>query len=105
MTSRGPETRPLWRGRALAVLGIVLVAFSLRSAVASLSPVVDHVARDFPMPSAVGGLIGTAPPVGFALLRLRREPFEADRMKVDYTEDLWNSGAAPPATERQFALL
>jgi len=34
-----------------------------------------------------------------------RLPVDADRMKVDYTEDLWNSGAAPPATERQFALL
>ena len=33
--------RPLWRGRVLAVLGILLCAFSLRSAVASLSPVVD----------------------------------------------------------------
>jgi len=70
VTSRGPEVRPLWRGRTLAVLGIVLVAFSLRSAVASLSPVVDHVARDFPMPSAVVGLIGTAPPVCFALFGL-----------------------------------
>lgn len=67
---RNSEVRPLWRGRALAVLGIVLVAFSLRSAVASLSPVVDHVARDFPMPSAVVGLIGTAPPVCFALFGL-----------------------------------
>ncbi len=63
-------SRPLWRGRALAVLGIVLVAFSLRSAVASLSPVVDHIARDFPMPAAVVGLIGTAPPVCFALFGL-----------------------------------
>ncbi|MGN7860709.1 MFS transporter [Microbacterium sp. 22303] len=52
------------------MLGIVLVAFSLRSAVASLSPVVDHVARDFPMPAAVVGLIGTAPPVCFALFGL-----------------------------------
>ncbi|MCE4027509.1 MFS transporter [Microbacterium sp. Au-Mic1] len=70
MTAGGPEVRPLWRGRILAVLGIVLVAFSLRSAVASLSPVVDHVARDFPMPAAVVGLIGTAPPVCFALFGL-----------------------------------
>ena len=70
MTAGGPEVRPLWRGRVLAVLGIVLVAFSLRSAVASLSPVVDHVARDFPMPAAVVGLIGTAPPVCFALFGL-----------------------------------
>ncbi|MFB7844220.1 CynX/NimT family MFS transporter [Microbacterium sp. NPDC056052] len=64
------NVRPLWRGRVLAVFGIVLVAFSLRSAVASLSPVVDHVARDFPMPAAVVGLIGTAPPVCFALFGL-----------------------------------
>jgi CP family cyanate transporter-like MFS transporter len=70
VTTGRPVARPLWRGRALAVLGIVLVAFSLRSAVASLSPVVDHIARDFPMPAAVVGLIGTAPPVCFALFGL-----------------------------------
>jgi len=61
---------PLWRGRALALLGIVLVAFSLRSAVASLSPVIDHVARDFPVSSVVAGLIGAAPPVCFAMFGL-----------------------------------
>ncbi|GAA4480555.1 MFS transporter [Microbacterium panaciterrae] len=70
MTTGGPVARPLWHGRTLAVLGIVLVAFSLRSAVASLSPVVDHIAREFPMPAAVVGLIGTAPPVCFALFGL-----------------------------------
>lgn len=62
--------RPLWEGRTLAILGIVLCAFSLRSAVASLSPVVDHIAADFPLPSAVVGLIGTAPPVCFAVFGL-----------------------------------
>ncbi|MBO0980944.1 CynX/NimT family MFS transporter [Microbacterium sp. SD291] len=62
--------RPLWQGRALALLGIVLVAFSLRSAVASLSPVIDHVAVDFPVSPAVVGLIGAAPPVCFALFGL-----------------------------------
>lgn len=61
---------PLWRGRALALLGIVLVAFSLRSAVASLSPVLDHVARDFSVSSVVVGLIGAAPPVCFAVFGL-----------------------------------
>ena len=34
-----------------------------------------------------------------------RPPFAPERMKVEPTEDLWNSGAPPPATERQFALL
>ncbi|WP_309064792.1 MFS transporter [Microbacterium sp.] len=66
--SKGPD--PLWRGRALAVLGILLCAFSLRSAVASLSPVIDHIAADFPLSSAVLGIIGTLPPVCFALFGL-----------------------------------
>ncbi|MBT2473016.1 MFS transporter [Microbacterium sp. ISL-103] len=62
--------QPLWRGRALALIGIVLVAFSLRSAVASLSPVIDHIAEDFAVSSVVVGLIGAAPPVCFALFGL-----------------------------------
>ena len=64
------NAKPLWRGRALAVLGIVLCAFSLRSAVASLSPLIDYIGADFTLPSAVIGLIGTAPPVCFAIFGL-----------------------------------
>lgn len=63
-------SRPLWQGRGLAFAGIVLVAFSLRSAVASLSPLIDHIARDFPVSSVVTGLIGAAPPVCFAVFGL-----------------------------------
>ncbi|WP_194411659.1 CynX/NimT family MFS transporter [Microbacterium cremeum] len=62
--------RPLWQGRTLAVVGIVLFAFSLRSAVASLSPLFDHIGADFALPAAVIGLIGTAPPVCFAIFGL-----------------------------------
>ncbi len=69
-------SRPLWQGRALALVGIVLVAFSLRSAVASLSPVLDHVAEDFPVSPVVVGLIGAAPPVCFALFGLLTPLFE-----------------------------
>ncbi len=61
------DARPLWRGRALALAGIVLLAFSLRTAVASLSPLLDHIAADFALPAVVVGLIGTAPPVCFAV--------------------------------------
>jgi MFS transporter, CP family, cyanate transporter len=64
------SSQPLWRGRALALIGIVLVAFSLRSAVASLSPVIDHIAEDFPVSPVVVGLIGAAPPVCFAVFGL-----------------------------------
>jgi CP family cyanate transporter-like MFS transporter len=60
-------SRPLWQGRALALVGIVLFAFSLRSAVASLSPVLGFIEADFPLPPAVIGLIGTVPPVCYAV--------------------------------------
>lgn len=68
MSSAAPP--PLWRGRTLALLGIVLFAFSLRSAVASLSPVIDHIDRDFSLSPAIVGLIGTAPPVCYAVFGL-----------------------------------
>ncbi|MFK3676900.1 CynX/NimT family MFS transporter [Microbacterium sp. NPDC090218] len=81
-----PGARPLWQGRALALVGIVLVAFSLRSAVASLSPVIDHVAEDFPVSPVVIGLIGAAPPVCFAifglLTPLLERRFGLERMAV-----------------------
>lgn len=63
-------TRALWRGRTLALLGIALFAFSLRSAVASLSPVLDHIGADYAVPAWIIGLIGTAPPVCFAVFGL-----------------------------------
>lgn len=62
--------RPLWHGRALALVGIVLFAFSLRSAVASLSPLFDHISAEYDVPAAVIGLIGTAPPVCYAVFGL-----------------------------------
>ena len=71
MAGRSPSlANGLWRGRTLAVLGILLCAFSLRSAVASLSPVIDHIAVDFALSPTVLGLIGTAPPVCFAIFGL-----------------------------------
>jgi hypothetical protein len=45
----------------------VLVAFSLRPAVAALSPILAEVQADFAVPTWVVGLIGTAPPVCFAV--------------------------------------
>lgn len=54
----------------MAVAGIALLAFSLRSAVASFSPVLEYITADFPVSSLVVGLIGTAPPVCFAAFGL-----------------------------------
>ncbi|HZK59213.1 MAG TPA: MFS transporter, partial [Cryobacterium sp.] len=59
--------RRLWAGRTLALLGILLVAANLRTAVAALSPIVSQVAVDIPL-SALGiGVLGMLPPVCFAI--------------------------------------
>ena len=50
--------RPLWQGRMLALLGVVLVAFSLRSAVAALSPLL-----------ALGAVLLIAIPAGIIVAR------------------------------------
>ncbi len=80
---RVTDERPLslWRGRLLAFTGIVLVAFSLRSAVASLSPILAEVEADVAVPAWILGLIGAAPPVCFAIF-----------------------GIVTPALERRFGL-
>jgi len=50
-----------------AAAAIVLLALTLRIAVASLSPLLTVISRDFALPAAVVGLIGMAPPAAFAL--------------------------------------
>ncbi|MEO6826573.1 MAG: MFS transporter [Microbacteriaceae bacterium] len=59
--------RPLWSGRVLALLGILLVAFNLRSAVAALSPIFSEVRLDFSLSSVEIGVLGMLPPVCFAV--------------------------------------
>ncbi|HEY4267695.1 MAG TPA: MFS transporter [Galbitalea sp.] len=61
---------PLWAGRTAALLGILLVALNLRSAVAALSPIIAQISRDIPLDPVVLGIIGAAPPVTFALTGL-----------------------------------
>jgi CP family cyanate transporter-like MFS transporter len=59
--------RRLWAGRTLALLGILLVAINLRSAVASLSPIVTKVDADIPLSALAIGVLGMLPPVCFAV--------------------------------------
>ena len=54
-------------GRVLALLGILLVALNVRTAVSSLSPIVDRVSADVPLDELGLGVIGMLPPVAFAL--------------------------------------
>ena len=59
--------RPLWTGRTLALLGIVLVAANLRTAVAALSPIVSQISADIPLTATAIGILGMLPPVCFAV--------------------------------------
>ncbi|PJJ61511.1 MFS transporter [Compostimonas suwonensis] len=54
-------------GRILALLGILLVAANLRTAVAALSPIVHEIAVDIPLGSIAVGVLGMLPPVCFAI--------------------------------------
>lgn len=54
---------PLWAGRAAALLGIVLVAFTLRQAVAAISPILGDIRVDIPISNIGAGLLGTLPPI------------------------------------------
>jgi CP family cyanate transporter-like MFS transporter len=60
-------TRRLWAGRTTALLGILLVALSLRSAVAAISPIVAEIGTEIELTSVGLGVIGALPPVFFAL--------------------------------------
>ncbi|MEO9015704.1 MAG: MFS transporter [Terrimesophilobacter sp.] len=57
---------PLWAGRAMALVGILLVALNLRTAVASISPIAAQIGADIPLTAVGLGLIGMVPPVAFA---------------------------------------
>jgi CP family cyanate transporter-like MFS transporter len=60
-------SRRLWPGRGLALVGIILVAANLRTAVAALSPIVAEINADIPLGVVSLGVLGMLPPVCFAL--------------------------------------
>ncbi|MCG5439225.1 MFS transporter [Micromonospora foliorum] len=68
---------PLWAGRTAALLGIVLIAFTLRQAVATISPILGDIRVDIPISNIGLGLLGTLPPIllaasGFIAPRVAR---------------------------------
>lgn len=62
--------RSLWAGRAIALLGILALALSLREAVSAISPIVAELRVDIPISNVGLGVIGALPPVYFALAGL-----------------------------------
>lgn len=61
-----PPVLPLWAGRTVVLIGILLVSASLRTAATSLSAVVDSVSRDIPLDAVGLGVLGMLPPLMFA---------------------------------------
>jgi MFS transporter, CP family, cyanate transporter len=58
---------PLWAGRTLALVGILLVALNLRTAVTAISPIAAQISSDIPLDNLGLSVIGTLPPIAFAL--------------------------------------
>ena len=79
-----PQHRPLWAGRALALVGIVLVAFNLRTAVASLSPILGQLEADIPLSAAEIGFLGMLPPLCYAVFGIVT-PLFARRLGLEVT--------------------
>ncbi len=59
--------KAVWAGRVVALLGIVTLALSLRSAVSAVSPIISDISVDIPLSSVGVGFLGALPPVFFAL--------------------------------------
>ena len=77
-----PTRLPLWAGRSLALVGILLVALSLRTAVAAISPIIAEIDEDIPLTSVGIGLIGMLPPIFFAFSGLVG-PFVSRRLGLE----------------------
>ena len=59
--------RALWAGRTLALLGILLVALSLRILTGAASPIFPLIAKSFPLPDMAIAVLGALAPASFAL--------------------------------------
>lgn len=80
----GVPIRSLWAGRGMALLGILLIALNLRTAVGSISPLVALVSHDIPLGSVGLGVLGALPPITFALSGLVA-PVIARRIGIEST--------------------
>ena len=60
----------IWAGRTLALLGIILVAANLRTAVTALSPIVTQISVDMPLNAVTIGVLGMLPPICFAVFAI-----------------------------------
>ena len=58
---------PLWAGRSMAFIGILLLAINLRTAAVAFSPIIGHIEADIPLNGLRIGIIAAVPAVAFSL--------------------------------------
>ncbi len=79
-----PIARPLWRDRTLVLAGIVLSAFNLRTAVTSLTPLLDSLGQTLGFGSTMTGVLGMVPTAAFAVFGVAT-PGIAHRLGLERT--------------------
>ncbi|WP_051198154.1 CynX/NimT family MFS transporter [Gordonia shandongensis] len=57
----------VWRGRAIVLIALIVFAFSLRTAVTSITPLLGRISDDIGFGTAVNGVIGMLPTLMFGL--------------------------------------
>ncbi|MBK5239576.1 MAG: hypothetical protein JJE28_10790, partial [Actinomycetales bacterium] len=77
------QTRRIWAGRALAFLGIIVVAASIRTAVASVSPILSLIEHDVDFTPIAVGILGMLSPVAFSFFGLTA-PWFARRVGLEW---------------------
>ena len=83
-TTRAAAPASLWSGRGLVLLGIVLSAFNLRTAVTSLTPLLDLLGETFGFGATMTGVFGMLPTAAFALFGVAT-PALAHRIGLERT--------------------
>lgn len=101
-TSPSAIATPQVKGAALVLAGIALSAFNLRTAVTSLTPLLDSLGHTFGFSATVAGVFGMLPTASFALLGVTT-PSIAHRLGLERTALLSMLLAAAGLILRSFA--
>lgn len=97
-----PTRLPLLHGRALVFTGIVLAAFNLRTAVTSLTPLLDRLGDTFGFGPTMAGVFGMLPSAAFATFGIAT-PAIARRIGLERTALLAMALAALGLVARSLA--
>ena len=85
MTSASSSHPPrIWAGRALAFVGVILVAAGVRAAVSAISPILSVIQGDVHFTSVTVGILGMLAPFSFAVFGLGA-PWVARRIGLEWT--------------------